>query len=146
MIDVTRSMMQSGNVSNRTLALLEQERIKYQFFADLSREIQFEYTAHTDTLMLSEWGASQLGLPSFIENPNGNPELLRVMVRRDMESLRNLILSASPKDPKVSGHYLLNVNGTAAGTSSWPAPFGWATTPISSPGSSGNASTSTTSV
>ena len=112
MIDVTRSMMQSGNVSNRTLALLEQERIKYQFFADLSREIQFEYTAHTDTLMLSEWGASQLGLPSFIENPNGNPELLRVMVRRDMESLRNLILSASPKDPKVSGHYLLNVNGT----------------------------------
>ena len=111
MIDVTRSMMLSGNVSNRTLALLEQERIKYQFFADLSREIQFEYTAHTDILMLSEWGASQLELPSFIANPNTSPELLQVIVRRDLDNLRALILSTSPKHPNVSAHCLLNMDG-----------------------------------
>lgn len=111
MIDITRTIMRSGNVSSRTLALLEQERIKYQFFADLSREIQFEYTAHTDTLTLSEWGASQLGLPSFIEHPEENPELLRVIVRSDLDSLRTLILQASPGNPNVSAHYLLHVNG-----------------------------------
>ena len=30
--DMTRSLIQSSNASNRTLALLEQERTKYQFF------------------------------------------------------------------------------------------------------------------
>ena len=77
MLDITRSMMQTGDVSNRTLALLEQERTKYQFFAHLSQEIQFEYNVKTDLLMLSEWGAEMLGLSSIIPNPLGHVRLHR---------------------------------------------------------------------
>lgn len=111
MLDITRAMVQTANVSSRTLALLEQERIKYQFFADLSREIQFEYAAHTDVLTLSEWGASQLGLPSIIENPLENSKLLQVVAQENLEQLRNLIVSASPESPNVSAHYLLHTDG-----------------------------------
>lgn len=51
---LTNELLQSGNVSNRTLALLEQERTKYQFFASMSKEIQFEYNLRTDLLSVSE--------------------------------------------------------------------------------------------
>ena len=58
--DMARNLIQSGNASNRTLALLEQERTKYQFFASMSKEIQFEYNYHSDLLLSPEWGAAQL--------------------------------------------------------------------------------------
>lgn len=99
MLDITRSMMQTGDVSNRTLALLEQERTKYQFFAHLSQEIQFEYNVKTDLLMLSEWGAEMLGLSSIIPNPLGHVRLHQIIMREDLLSLRDLILSATPTTP-----------------------------------------------
>ncbi|MFQ9678451.1 MAG: diguanylate cyclase, partial [Eggerthella lenta] len=110
MLDITRSMMQTGDVSNRTLALLEQERTKYQFFAHLSQEIQFEYNVKTDLLMLSEWGAEMLGLSSIIPNPLGHVRLHQIIMREDLLSLRDLILSATPDNPNVSSSYLLHVN------------------------------------
>ncbi len=54
-------MMEKGEleVSERTLRLLEHERTKYQFYAELSHEIQFEYTAmREEMLILSEWGGA----------------------------------------------------------------------------------------
>ncbi|WP_445082341.1 response regulator [Eggerthella lenta] len=110
MLDITRSMMQTGDVSNRTLALLEQERTKYQFFAHLSQEIQFEYNVKTDLLMLSEWGAEMLGLSSIVPNPLGHVRLHQIIMREDLLSLRDLILSATPDNPNVSSSYLLHVN------------------------------------
>ena len=56
-----------------TLALLEQERTKYQFFASMSKEIQFEYNYHSDLLSISEWGAAQLGINEVIMHPKQNP-------------------------------------------------------------------------
>ena len=55
------------------LALLEQERTKYQFFASMSKEIQFEYNYHSDLLSISEWGAAQLGINEVIMHPKQNP-------------------------------------------------------------------------
>ena len=56
-------------VSSRTLNLLEHERTKYQFFASMSREIQFEYTVDPDMVMISEWGAKKLGISEIVLNP-----------------------------------------------------------------------------
>lgn len=70
---MARNLIQSGNASNRTLALLEQERTKYQFFASMSKEIQFEYNYHSDLLSISEWGAAQLGINEVIMHPKQNP-------------------------------------------------------------------------
>ena len=73
-------LLMGGQASNRTLALLEQERTKYRFFASMSKEIQFEYNLGTDILTLSEWGAQQLGLSELIAlNPQiKNPNLIYV--------------------------------------------------------------------
>ena len=51
-------MIANGKVSSRTLTLLDQERTRYQFFASMSNEIQFEYSFQSDLLTLSEWGLS----------------------------------------------------------------------------------------
>ena len=47
--------------SERTLRLLEYERTKYQFFADMSLEIQFEYTVEPSMVNISAWGAKKIG-------------------------------------------------------------------------------------
>lgn len=54
--------------SSRTVALLEQERIKNQFFASLSNEIQFEYELLTDTVYFSDKASRELNIPLKITN------------------------------------------------------------------------------
>ena len=59
-------------VSDRTLQLLERERMKYRFFANISQEIQFEYTKVPEMLTLSEWSADYLESPEVIMNPRND--------------------------------------------------------------------------
>lgn len=110
--DLAQSLLQSGNASNRTLALLEQERIKYQFFAAMSREIQFEYSFQTDMLILSEWGSAQLGLPEIMIYSSEKHTLQKIMEADDYGDLRDLILSASHSESTVIKSYRLNIRGT----------------------------------
>ena len=50
------------SASNRTLQLLEHERMKYSFFAAMSKEIQFEYTISPSMVSFNTWGAKALGV------------------------------------------------------------------------------------
>ena len=109
--DLAQSLLQSGNASNRTLALLEQERTKYQFFAAMSREIQFEYSFQTDMLTLSEWGAAQLRLPEIMIYSAEKHALQQMMDADDYGNLREQILSASYDEPTVIKSYRLNIHG-----------------------------------
>lgn len=104
-------MLEGKKASARTLALLEQERIKYQFFASMSEEIQFEYRRETDQLTFSDWGAEQLGLDAVIDHPKGNQALHRVLSSRDLYDLYEKIKAAGPADPIVHANYELNVHG-----------------------------------
>lgn len=65
----------SGGVSERTLRLLDYERMKNNFYAAMSEEIQFEYSSATDMLKISPWGANKLGLPENIMTPEQNTNL-----------------------------------------------------------------------
>ena len=49
--ELSTQAIAGSKVSNRTLTLLEQERTKYQFFASMSNEIQFEYSYQSDLLL-----------------------------------------------------------------------------------------------
>lgn len=109
--EITRTILQSGEASNRTLALLEQERIKYQFIAEMSKEILFEYTYQTDVLSLSEAGAVQLGLPDIIVNLKEDKLFKQVMKTEDYQDLRNKLHRASPSKPTISENYYLCVKG-----------------------------------
>ena len=89
------------NVSERTFRLLEHERMKYQFFANMSKEIQFEYTATPEMLMLSEWGADYLNLPEMILNPKESAFGNQVFSKEDFEQLLKKLKDTTPENSIV---------------------------------------------
>ena len=109
--ELSSQVIASGKISNRTLTLLEQERTKYQFFASMSNEIQFEYSYNSDLLTISEWGARQLGLGILIEHPQHSEELQRVFAKEDFINLRDRLRAVTPEKPIARGSYCLNVKG-----------------------------------
>lgn len=110
---MTEELIAKGDVSasDRTLRLLEQERIKYQFFASMSKEIQFEYNIDTDMVTLSEWGADYLGIRELIMHPFEDGKVTEILEKEKMQEIRDKVRSTSYTDPVVSGVYRLHVNG-----------------------------------
>lgn len=108
---LTNELLHGNKVSNRTLSLLEQERVKYQFFASMSKEVQFEYSYQTGILNMSEWGADLFGLPEFIKEPEFDKSLNKVFSQEDYVDLKHKLRAATPRDPIVTAGYFLNVNG-----------------------------------
>ena len=80
------------SASERTLQLLEHERMKYNFFATMSQEIQFEYTVSPPMVTLNAWGAKRLGIHETVMDPVGNAEALGIL---SGESLRGLSAAAA---------------------------------------------------
>lgn len=103
--------LHSINVSDRTLDLLEQERTKYQFYASMTKEIQFEYNYGSDTLILSEWGAAHAGVNESIQHPQSDSSLLRIFSGEDFCDLRERLQKATPQNPIVSRRYRLTLHG-----------------------------------
>lgn len=108
-----RQMLGSGgaDASNRTIRLLEQERMKFQYLTDISREILFEYIAVPEMIKFSEWGAQSFGLPVKILNPAENPLWNKIFPKDDFNALLEKMRSATPENSVVSGKYQLNING-----------------------------------
>ena len=97
--------------SERTLQLLEHERMKYSFFADMSKEIQFEYTVSPPMVTLSNWGAEHLGLDEIIMDPYHHPRALAVMEAADAQNLADALRSTSLDLPVVTYDCKLNYKG-----------------------------------
>ena len=97
--------------SERTLELLEHERMKYSFFASLTKEIQFEYTVTPPSLVLSTWGAEKLGLPETLLEPYENRQARSVIGDRDLENLADTLHSTTPGNPVVTYDCKLVVEG-----------------------------------
>ncbi len=99
--NIVREMSQHYelNASNRTLQLLEHERMKYSFFAAMSQEIQFEYTLSPDMLSLNSWGAERLGMDEIIMDPLHNKKVRGHLGEEEWEKLTQLIHAAGPESP-----------------------------------------------
>lgn len=67
------------SIANSSLNHLEQERIKNEFFASLSQEIQFELNFFPQILTLSEFSANKFGLAQEIMNPYTDEKLLFIL-------------------------------------------------------------------
>lgn len=100
-----------SDVSDRTIRLLEHERMKYRFYAGLSREVLFEYVTSPEMIELSEWGAEYLGLPEKIINPRESEFGTRVFTKVDFNRLMTRMYETTPENPIVEEKYLLNING-----------------------------------
>lgn len=97
--------------SKRTVQLLERERIKNQFFVSISHEIQFEYTETPQMLMISHWGAEQMGVPETILNPREEWVGKRVFSASDYDDLMEKLKNTTAEKPVIEAVYLLNING-----------------------------------
>lgn len=87
--------------SERTLQLLEHERMKYNFFAAMSEEIQFEYTALPSMVTMSAWGAEKLGVPETIMDPANNWTGDGALDEWSMQGLREAVHGSTPENPII---------------------------------------------
>ena len=85
------------SASNRTLQLLEHERMKYSFFAAMSKEIQFEYTISPSMVSFNSWGAKSLGLEELVMDPLENPKVIEYLEGGLGKELHDALYSATPE-------------------------------------------------
>lgn len=85
--------------TSNTINYLEQERIKYEFFASISHEIQFEYTASPAILTISDWCAEKFNLPVVIVNPMKNQKLISFISQNTLELFKKEILKTTSDSP-----------------------------------------------
>lgn len=108
---MAEQLIAEGTASNRTLALLEQERIKYQFFASLSNEIQFEMDFRSDLITLPEGIAARLRLDPFILHPEEDSQFMSVLRPEDFHDLCDRLHAATQSSPRVEVIYQLQIDG-----------------------------------
>ncbi len=90
------------SASERSLRLLDHERMKYNFFAAMSEEIQFEYTVTPSMLTLSEWGAKKLGLDEVIMDPWENEKILSIFGAETHRKLERMLQETTPEHPVIT--------------------------------------------
>ena len=99
------------SASERTLQLLEHERMKYSFFAAMSQEIQFEYTADPSMVTLNAWGANRLGLKETVMEPHGSDKVRDILSDGDMEGLAHALRNTTPAQPVIRYECKITLNG-----------------------------------
>lgn len=99
------------SASERTLELLEYERKKYDFFATMSQEIQFEYTNSPAMLIISERGARKLGLDESILDPMHNETLIRCLGKEGLEKVAKILKQTTIEKTDVEFELKVRING-----------------------------------
>ena len=101
----------SATASDRTLRLLDYERMKHSFFSAMTKEIQFEYTIAPPMINMTAWGANALGLDEIIMDPAGDERLRAVLGEDGWGQMAEEMRRTTPEEPNVSYDCLMNVNG-----------------------------------
>lgn len=97
--------------SERTLQLLEHERMKYSFFADMSEEVQFEYTVSPPMVMLFALGAKKLGLNEVILDPLHDEKVQTMSGDEGYGTLSDALHSTTPERPIVKHDQEICIDG-----------------------------------
>ncbi len=110
---VTDEILQDDELSTsaRTLTLLESERIKTRFFAELSHEIQFEYTLNPPMLTTYDFGERKLGLDELIMNPLEDPNLIRLFGEEQLQEVVELVKKTTPQNYAFSKELVIPLGG-----------------------------------
>lgn len=99
------------SISERTLRLLEHERMKYNFYATISKEIQFEYTVSPPMIILNSWGASRLGLKESFMDPKNDSRVRAIISKESIEELSKALQSTTPDNSVTDYDCKLNLDG-----------------------------------
>lgn len=111
--DAVKSILKGdrSTASDRSIRLLEKERQKFRYLADISGEIVFEYTPVPEMLYLSERGAEMLGMPMRVDDPLNNEKWLKVFPLTDFKRMLSAIRGTTPLNPVVTCKLQLNIGG-----------------------------------
>ncbi len=112
--DIEAEIMQHDELSPsaRAMHLVEHERMKYNFFAAMSEEIQFEYKVSPSMVTLSSWGAEKIGLPEIVMDPHHDERVRAMTSDEDRKKLAEAIKGTTPEEPVTRYDCKLNMNGT----------------------------------
>lgn len=102
---------EGGAVSERALRLLDHERMKYQFFAAMSEEIQFEYTVSPCMVTLSAYGSRLLGLEEILMDPQHDRQLISIVGKEALDKIIARQRETTPEAPDSSMEVLVRLNG-----------------------------------
>jgi len=97
--------------SERSLRLLDRERMKYNFFAAMTEEIQFEYTVTPSMLTLSSWGAKKLHLDEVIMDPQQDEKLIQLFGSEHWQGIASALRATVPEHPVITYDCLLHCSG-----------------------------------
>ncbi|MCI8415063.1 MAG: diguanylate cyclase [Ruminiclostridium sp.] len=96
------------SASERTLQLLEHERMKYSFFAAMTEEVQFEYTTQPPMVTLTAWGAEKLGLDEIIMDPEQDQKAISLLGQDGWRELSDILHATNPANPVVKYDCMLH--------------------------------------
>ncbi len=99
------------SASERTLRLLDYERMKYNFFAELTEEIQFEYNVAENILKLSSRGAELFGVTEEIVDPAKEPNFRAYLGEGWFSKLSDRFRKLSPSHPDFRHECELRIGG-----------------------------------
>ena len=102
---------EGGAVSERTLRLLDYERMKYRFFAAMSEEIQFEYTVSPSMVTLSAYGSKMLGLEEIFMDPQTDQRLINVLGQKTLDEIIACQRNSTPERPDSTIEFLAHLDG-----------------------------------
>lgn len=102
---------QNGGASERTLRLLDYERIKKDSFLEMSEEIQFEYSKSTHTIKLSSLGAKKLGLNEVISDLQNDTAFRQVIKGIELSKFIQFLKQATPEKSESHFDCMLNCDG-----------------------------------
>ena len=92
---------ESSLLVRRSQELLDFERMKYQFFASMSHELQFEYMVETRMLTIDDWSKSGFDLPQAIIDPLENDVLTELFGEENIRENFEQLHQTTPQDPMI---------------------------------------------
>lgn len=96
------------SASERTLHLLEHERMKNRFYTAMSKEVQFEYTVVPSMMMFSAYGADKLGLNEFVMDPYNDDQMRSVIDAADLKKISDALHDTTPEQPVIQYDCMVN--------------------------------------
>lgn len=102
---------QSSGISGRTLRLMDYERMKNNFFSEMTEEIQFEYDLSTHILKISSWGAKKLGIEDVTIDTYTDKRFHDAISGIDLSKFSKILKKTTPEEPEISFECKINCDG-----------------------------------
>lgn len=110
---ISTELLQMGDLSasERTLYLLDYERMKYQFFAAIDEGALFEYNTETGILTTLGESASQYGIPEYIFDPLRDEHVLKLFGQEDLRGFERALRTTTHDAPIFRYECRLKIRG-----------------------------------